>query len=401
MYCDAFVVSSLSKVFPEEKPLPLSSPLSLLQNDSVSFQLAYFLHADWNQELDITISSPLLSSLSFYQVMLSPSSYPCHPVYDERYLKTLPGLFPDRLKQLSLPSTTLRFVARQWRSLWIKVTSPCDLPAGTYPVTVTAKHKDHDPLFFSVTVEVTLIPTSLLENPIYHTEWFHGDCLADYYQVESLSQAHFDIMENFISLAAKRDINTLLTPIFTPPLDTKVGKERTTIQLVQVFRDQGIYHFDFSLFHKWVSMCQRCGIKYFEISHLFSQWGAAYPPKIMAWVEGEYCQIFGWEQAGTGKEYAAFLQTFLPLFLAELETLGIQKQCIFHISDEPQLADLDQYKAARAIVMPYLKDSLVIDALSDIDFYHKKVITHPVPSNDHIEDFLHAGVADLWTYYCT
>ena len=35
----------------------------------------------------------------------------------------------------------------------------------------------------------------------------------------------------------------LLTPVFTPPLDTTVNGERLTVQLVDVRRDAGVYSF--------------------------------------------------------------------------------------------------------------------------------------------------------------
>ena len=58
-------------------------------------------------------------------------------------------------------------------------------------------------------------------------------------------------------------------------------------------------------------MCDRVGIKYFEISHLFTQWGVKAAPKVMATVDGEYKQIFGWDTVSTSDEYRAFLRQFL------------------------------------------------------------------------------------------
>ncbi len=40
-------------------------------------------------------------------------------------------------------------------------------------------------------------------------------------------------------------INMILTPLFTPPLDTKVGGERPTVQLVDVNMDGDKYTFNF------------------------------------------------------------------------------------------------------------------------------------------------------------
>ena len=40
-----------------------------------------------------------------------------------------------------------------------------------------------------------------------------------------------------------------------------------------------------------------------------------------------------------------------------------------------------------------------MDALSNIKFYKKGLVTLPVPANDHIESFI-GVVPELWTYYC-
>lgn len=399
MDCNTLLQSSLNKVFPDEMPLEQPFPLSVLQKDTASFQLAYYLNEPCNQRITIDIKSPLLENIALYQVALSPSDYPCHSFYDDRYLRTSPGLFPDRLAALPFPCT-ISLLAKQWRSLWIKITTTDRTAGGIYPIKIIGTDQQGHEIF-SIIKEIEVIPVLLPPNPLYHTQWFHGDCLADYYQVSSLSQKHFDIMEKFISLAVKRDINTILTPLFTPPLDTQVGGERTTIQLVQVFVDDGKYRFDFSLLDQWIRMCRRCGVRYFEMSHLFSQWGAAHPPKIMAVVNGSYEQLFGWEDEGTGEKYKTFLDIFLSQLSQFLQKAEIAENCIFHISDEPNKEQVSQYKAARDMVYPHLKDYLIIDALSDIELYRQGAVTNPVPSNDHIQSFLEEGIPDLWTYYCT
>jgi hypothetical protein len=147
-------------------------------------------------------------------------------------------------------------------------------------------------------------------------------------------------------------------------------------------------------------MCNRVGIKYFEIAHLFTQWGAAHAPKIMATVDGEYRKLFGWETDATGEEYATFLQTFLPAFLDHMKARGDDKRCLFHISDEPSAAHLEQYSKSKAVVADILKDYIIMDALSNFEFYQQGVVKTPIPSSSHIKPFLEAKVPDLWTYYC-
>ena len=87
----------------------------------------------------------------------------------------------------------------------------------------------------------------------------------------------------------------ILTPLFTPPLDTEVGGERPTVQLVKVIQQNDQYSFHFTLLDRWIDLCLQCGIKYFEMTHLFTQWGAKYAPKIMAEVNGVETRIFGWD----------------------------------------------------------------------------------------------------------
>ena len=55
-------------------------------------------------------------------------------------------------------------------------------------------------------------------------------------------------------------------------------------------------------------MADRLGVKYFEIAHFFTQWGAGHAPKVMATTETGYERIFGWDTDATGEEYTAFIR---------------------------------------------------------------------------------------------
>ena len=192
----------------------------------------------------------------------------------------------------------------------------------------------------------------------------------------------------------------LLTPVFTPPLDTAMGGERLTTQLVGIKKSGNRYTFNWKLLDRWIEMCDRVGIKYFEVSHLFTQWGANHAPKIMATVGGEYKQIFGWETDAHGEEYKKFIKAFLKAFLKHMKDRGDDKRCYFHISDEPNKTQLSNYKKSKNIVNGILKDYTIMDALSAFDFYKKGVTKTPIPHTSHTQEFYDAGVENLWTYYC-
>ena len=75
------------------------------------------------------------------------------------------------------------------------------------------------------------------------------------------------INKNFISTAVEHGMNCILTPLFTPPLDTEIGGERPTVQLVGVKRCRNyVYEFDFTLLDRWVDMALKNGVEFFEIT---------------------------------------------------------------------------------------------------------------------------------------
>ena len=190
----------------------------------------------------------------------------------------------------------------------------------------------------------------------------------------------------------------LLTPMFTPPLDIAVGGERTTVQLVQITVENGEYHFNFDRLKRWVDLGQKYGIKYFEMSHLFSQWGANYAPRIVATVEGKEENIFGWHTPAVG-EYTNFLHVYLPALKEKLVEWGIADITYFHISDEPG-AHFETFKAAKDSLGDLLEGYHTFDALSTYDFYENGLVDRPIPGNNEIEPFIEHNVPHLWTYYC-
>lgn len=264
------------------------------------------------------------------------------------------------------------------------------LAEGTHVETVLA----------SASVSVTILPGRLPAQKLIRTHWFHTDCLAEYYRVPVFSEEHWTIIENFIRTAVRRGCTMILTPLFTPPLDTAPGGERLTVQLVDVNVCKGAYTFGFDRLERWVEICRRCGVAYLEMSHLFTQWGAAAAPKIIATVDGQEKRLFGWETDAHGEAYAHFLSEFLPALMEKLNELGVAERAYFHISDEPSLDHLESYRHACSLVKPYLQGRPVIDALSDFAFYQTGALEKPVVALDHLEPFLQAGVPGLWTYYC-
>ena len=392
------LLSSLAKVFQDETPvyLPECLKLSALWGETVSFQAAYTGDCVTRECLDIRVVSPIERYVRVRTVEQVPVGRAVNELVDDNYLRTSPGLYPDLLRDMKDGKVVV--CSRQWKSLWIDVDVTEEVEAGDY--TVEIQLVKEDAVVCSAVMKLEVIGVRLPKLEIMHTEWFHADCLADYYHVEVFSEEHWKLIENYFHEYVLRGCNMMMVPLFTSPLDTAVGLDRTTTQLVEVEVKEGEYRFGFDKLKRWIDLCRSCGIEYFEMSHLFSQWGAKYAPKVMATADGKEEKIFGWHTPAVG-EYTRFLHCFLPQLTGKLREWGIAEVTYFHISDEPGEEHLESFKAAKESLGDLLDGFHTFDALSSYEFYRLGLIDRPIPGNNEIEEFLAHGMTDTWTYYCT
>lgn len=393
------MVSSMEKVFPVREPSGegVGEKLTALRGETVSFQIAYRWSGSRREKMHPELCGKGKGMARIRKVCLVPCEYPLHPESDEDYLTREPGLYPDLLQEISGEGVNL--IPGQWRSLWVDLEAQDSSVPGGYPVSVRMVRNGE--CMGTAEMSFEILNADLPPLPIPHTEWFHSDCLAEYYQVEVFSEEYWRITENFIRAAVKRKCNMILTPVFTPPLDTAVGGYRLPVQLTDVVFENGHWVFGFEKLRRWVEMCRRCGIVYYEISHLFTQWGAKCTPQIFGTKDEQYQRIFGWETDAGSPEYTEFLHSFLCALKKELKQLGILEHTFFHVSDEPGEAVLESYQKAVELVAEDLGDCQVIDALSEYAFYKKGLVRQPVCSLDHIQPFLEKRPEKLWGYYCT
>ena len=402
----ARIISSLEKVYVDRRVDSFTElkKISVLKGERLNFQIAYGYD---------TVASPLVYETLRIKPIISgvfseianlrsvhhvPVIKTIHPNgTDDNYSRIEPGLFPDILRPMYYGGK-FSFTPYATNAVWVEINIPKDMEAGCHSFVIELDGGNYGNCKCELEIEV--INAVLPDEDIYFTQWFHADCLANYYNVDVWSDRHFEIVENFIKTARRNGINMILTPVFTPPLDTAVGGERRTTQLVGVTVCKGKYTFNYELLDRWIDILDRCGVEYIEISHLFTQWGAKHAPKIMATVDGEYKRIFGWETDAHSDEYVNFLRSFLTDLIAHMKARGDDKRCFFHISDEPHNGDEDVYRASKDSIADILKGYPIMDALSRIEFFNLGIIDHPIPANNRIKPFLDAKVPGLWTYYC-
>ena len=385
-------LSSLIKVFSDEEPTAQPfTKLSCLSNERVQLQVAFCNDSDC--EVNVKVDCKFKDCINVYYVEEIYSKNPVHALQDNYTLRKKSGYFPELLRPLD---GCFNAKANKWNSIWLEVVPNPTLVAGEQKINVALTcGEDVQTIDFTLDVIDAQLPAQTLIN----TNWFHTDCIATHYNIEVFSDKYWEYVKNFLKVAVDHGMNMVLTPLFTPPLDTKVGGERPTVQLVGVKVTSGEYKFDFTNLDKWIAICDEVGIKYLELSHFFTQWGAKKCPKIIAEVDGVQKRIFGWDTKASGKAYRSFLTAFAEVFKPYLKEKGLEDKVYFHVSDEPFAALARHYRKASNIVKELFGEYKIMDALSNYKFYKKGLVKLPVPANDHIEPFI-GNVSDLWTYYC-
>ena len=315
---------------------------------------------------------------------------------DDYYLEPS-GVYSDVIRPLSdgdiiLPPNGLK-------CLWVCVEPKSVLPVGVHNIGFSVFDGENK-LMGETSYELEVLPSEVDRSEIKKTNWMHYDCICRAHGVEAFSEGFYKIFDKYLAAYLRSGFNMLLTPLFTPPLDTFVGGERLTAQLIGITKDNSAYAFDFTKLKEFLDFSLSRGIKYIEFSHLFTQWGGEHCPKIIATVNGKERKIFGWESDSLGEDYKAFLNAFLPELVAFVKAESIEDKCCFHLTDEPNDKHLDRYKALKELVKKNIGDIPIIDTLSNYEFYRQGLMDIPVPEVRHIGEFIDNGVKDMLVYYC-
>lgn len=377
------ILSSLAKVFPDEICGNEIEKISCLGNEKASFQIA--VKSDFDTSVKVECGD---TNTEFYSQMFVSVGLAAGKDHDDFFLRNAQsGDYPDVLIEFD---GNLQLKKNEWTALFVEY-KPCE--SGTQNIKIKIGNE-------IVKFKIIVYQACLKTQSLICTHWFHSDCLSTYYNVEVFSDRYWGIVKNFMLCAVNHGINTILTPIFTPPIDTQQGGERPTVQLIDVTVDnKNNYGFNFDKLKKWINIAKSCGMKYFEFSHLFTQWGAAHAPKIMANTPTGYKRIFGWETKAGKKSYKNFLKQLAKELIKFIDTENIRENCIFHTSDEPNIKHYFNYRKASKTMNKLFGDFIIADALSDYAFYKNGLIKQPIPSIEHIDKF-YGKVPHLWTYFC-
>ena len=390
-------INYLDKVFMDKEPTNELSHTSILKGEMGHFQIA--IMSDINDivsKYSYTLEGNLKNHVKVYLVGFVPSKLPVNFDCDDYIINKKPGLYPDVLYPLD-ENDYFNLSQFSWESLFIETDD--NLEDGNYELTINiieynSKSKN------STTVKLTVINKEIEKNIIPITHWIYVDCISDTYNVNPFSREFYDIFDKYIDKYVKYGSNMILTPIFTYALNVLDKRVRKTTQLVDIKYKNNKYLFDYSKLDYFIDFCLARGIKYFEMSHLFTQWGALNAPKIIIEKDGIIQDCFGWNVSSTSNEYIEFLKQFLPSLCNYFKNKKLDESKVyFHISDEPSLANIELYSKLKKIVKPLIGKYRLMDAMSNIEFADNGSVDIPVVKVDNAHLFKEKEY-QYWIYYC-
>jgi hypothetical protein len=390
-----WLASSLTRLFPAS-PVGGAQTLALLaaRGERTSFQACLRNPTISALKARIVVSAPDDVRITVRRVGYVPMLH--HNTETEAAeldgVGHIPGMVPDPL----FPEDTIMLGPWESHAFWVTVQVPADVAPGTREISVRLVVQDEALPPLSVHLDVCpLVAQPPRAFPVTH--WFYADALCDWYKVAPFEEPFWAIVRAYMQDMVDHGGNSLYVPLFTPPTD---GIKRPT-QLLRVTTPMpGQYQFDFRDVQRWVRLARECGARYFEWTHLFSQWGVKYALRVYRSNADPTSLLWPPDTGATSDTYRAFLAQFMPQFHAFLQAEGLLDCSLFHLSDEPHGDEhLQAYKQARALLRELAPWMKVADAMSDIRYGREGMTDIPIPSIRVAHEYREAGIPS-WVYWC-
>ena len=389
-------VSALEKILPRTDTVHIRTDGIKLSGERFAFQVS--LRAINNPVVQCRLRCESELPVKIYREDYVPGLF-ISPDHDEYIINERETLFPDVL----VPYTGECFSLAPGINctFWVELPADDAVLSGVYEIRFSAADIRNEVDRAETVYRVRIVGGQLAQNDLLVTKWIHFDSIAETAHARPFTPKFYRVFREVVRLAVRSGQTMAYIPMFTPPLDTAVGKERLTVQSVEVRFQQGEYRFCFKKFDELIQICKEEGIRYFEMSHLFTQWGAASCPKIMVIGEnGRTEKKFGWKTSSESEEYTVFLRAFLPALSEHLQLLGIRECTFLHLSDEPSAEHLMRYIRLHNLVKRCSGGMKTIDALSSYSFAENNIPDLPVVLEGEEEPFIQNGKNFALYYSC-
>jgi hypothetical protein len=401
MIIKTWLANTLQRQYPAGKPQGKQTiEIPCARGERVSFQACFYLDGETDAKVSIEAKAPAGLSVQIRRVGNVPMPHfnTGTPANEVEGLDFIPGLVPDVL----YPEAEVLAGPREVYAFWINVNVPASAKPGCKQIMLTLRAinrldgKEIKKISMQASVYVSEVVLKKNDSfPVTH--WFYADAICDWYKVEPFDKAFWPICEKYVRDFAEHGSNMLYVPVFTPPLD---GVKRPTQLLGVKAGKNGRYSFDWRYVKQWIEMAKKCGIQFFEWTHLFTQWGCKNAIRIYQKKNGKDTLLWPVETEATSKTYRNFLSQYLTALKKFLEKENILEQSFFHISDEPHGEEhRKQYRVVRAMMRELAPWMKIMDALSEIEFGKEGLVDMPIASIASVDTYRKAKIP-CWAYFC-
>lgn len=246
------------------------------------------------------------------------------------------------------------------RPVWVSVEVPRDIRPGTYQLRLVVKEEGSkaQQLCLSVVVNARTLPQPK-DYAFNLNFWMQPYAVSRYYKVPNWSQAHFDALRPYMQMLARSGQKVATAILFYEPWGVQ-SNDKFEPMIETTKRADGSWVFDYSVFDRWITFLDSCGINRQINCFSMVPWDMSFR------YTDESTHSYGYLNVKTSDAaYKELWTAFLKDFAAHLKAKGwYEKTCI--AMDERGLKDmLTAYDIAQAAV-PGIKMALA-------GYYHKEL----------------------------
>lgn len=286
----------------------------------------------------LTVNSPLTASANFTRYLLTDDFRACgkHPE----------DLTPWPVADI-IDAPTAKIPAGQLLPIWLTIEVPRDIPAGQYPLTLSA---DGESIALVIDIADRTLPLPSNQQ-FYLNLWQQPYAIARYYNVEPWSPEHFCHLAPYAKMLARAGQKTISTILFYEPWGEQSNDP--FLPMVQTTRmADGTWQYDYSVFDRWVQFMDSIGVGPHIECFTMIPWEMKF--RYFDQPSGDYQFL---HTTTSSPEYRNLWGSFLKAFAAHLESKGWTDRTLIAM-DERSMPDMQNAIAVIDSVAPQLQISL-------------------------------------------
>ncbi|MBQ7090269.1 MAG: DUF4091 domain-containing protein, partial [Clostridia bacterium] len=325
----------------------------------------------------------------FYELYMVNNVSVTWPHYEtdqkDGYLCDNQELVPDCL--IPIAANDPLWINKNYTVLWITIRAPFP---GDFEIRLNFKGEENP--FVGAAEEATTIfsahvlPSTFKMSLFPNTVYIDPIALADYYHLPMFCDKHWNIIGEYMKMAAKNGITGIIAPAFTPIYDEYPRDDRR-LDLVEISYEQRHYTFHYERFDSWVGLAKKCGIKKFTIPPIFPTLEGPQRTRFFAKKDRHIVELFPDEELPY-PHYMAFLRKYLRGLTQHLKDMHWIQDFTFQFTTVPLFAHEKLYRLFRPSMRDVVRNCPMQDYQVTYGFYMTDMVSDPVVTLHEMSDYM-------------